>query len=313
MAEIQIRPYRDADLQAVLALLSQALGESSLLARTPEWFWWKHRDNPFGPSLALVAESEGQIVGLRAFMRWELNTADGNSIRCVRAVDTATHPDYLRRGIFKGLTTQGLEMAEADGVDLVFNTPNSKSKPGYLKMGWEEVGPIKVLVRPHPSRLAQPAQTGLPDPDEYIEGSLPEPTDLADREPRGLRTPRTINYLRWRFSQHPTARYIRVDNGEGAAIVRPNVRSGRRELVISELMGDARGAVRKVVKTSRAGYEVAFFSPGSPERRAVTSAGLFPLPVLTALTLVVRPLRKLSFDVTDMSSWDLSLGDLELL
>ena len=36
----------------------------------------------------------------------------------------------------------------AEGVDFVFNTPNDKSRPGYLKMGWEEVGRVPITVRP---------------------------------------------------------------------------------------------------------------------------------------------------------------------
>ncbi len=45
--------------------------------RTPELFAWKHIDNPFGRSIILVAEAEGTIAGLRAFMRWELTTPGG--------------------------------------------------------------------------------------------------------------------------------------------------------------------------------------------------------------------------------------------
>ena len=63
-------------------------------------------------------------------------------------MDTATHPDFQRRGIFSRLTEAAVEAARDDGVDLVFNTPNEKSGAGYLKMGWQEVGPIGVMVRP---------------------------------------------------------------------------------------------------------------------------------------------------------------------
>ena len=31
----------------------------------------------------------------------------------------------------------------------MFNTPNDKSLPGYLKMGWQEVGRLPVVVRPN--------------------------------------------------------------------------------------------------------------------------------------------------------------------
>lgn len=312
---IRIRRLEEADLPAVLDLLRLALSESPLLERTAQWFWWKHRDNPFGPSIGLVAEADGRVVGLRAFMRWQLVLPGGGVVNCVRAVDTATHPAYQRRGIFRNLTMAGIEIAEGEGIDLIFNTPNPKSKQGYLTMGWSEVGDIEVLARPHLLRLRQNVDDDrLPDVGEFIDGSPPGDGVGDDRAPFGLRTKRTPQYFQWRFNRHPTARYLRVDAGDGTALVRPNHRAGRRELIISELLGSSpRAAVRRVIRSSRAGYEVAWFSKGTPERRASMWAGMFPVPWLTALTLVARPLRPLPVDVTRMGSWDLALSDLELL
>ncbi|MGH8947482.1 MAG: GNAT family N-acetyltransferase, partial [Acidimicrobiia bacterium] len=78
---ITTRQLDDADVLPVLDLLRAALGEPPLLRRTPELFAWKHFDNPFGRSLAVVAETDNRIVGLRAFMRWVLVTPDGSTLR----------------------------------------------------------------------------------------------------------------------------------------------------------------------------------------------------------------------------------------
>ncbi len=67
---LQIRPYAAEDEPAVIALLVGALGEGPSGHRTPDFFRWKHLENPFGESLLLVAELDGEIVGLRAFLRW---------------------------------------------------------------------------------------------------------------------------------------------------------------------------------------------------------------------------------------------------
>ena len=66
----------------------------------------------------------------------------------VRAVDTATDPEFQGRGIFTRLTLEALDELAADGVDFVFNTPNARSRPGYLKMGWQVVGRLAAAVRP---------------------------------------------------------------------------------------------------------------------------------------------------------------------
>ena len=98
-----------------------------------------HPVDPFGRSFMLVAETDGRIVGLRAFMRWEFVAGD-RRFRAVRAVDTATHPDHQGKGIFSRLTLEALDSLR-DQADFIFNTPNEKSLPGYLKMGWSDRRP----------------------------------------------------------------------------------------------------------------------------------------------------------------------------
>jgi GNAT superfamily N-acetyltransferase len=312
---ITTRQLDESDVIPVLDLLRAALGEPPLLRRTPELFAWKHFDNPFGRSLAVVAETDDRIVGLRAFMRWDLVTADGSIIRGVRAVDTATHPDYHRRGIFRRLTEETLELAVAQDLDLVFNTPNEKSGAGYLSMGWTEIGPVGVMARPSPRLVTDRSPGQGTEPEQFLADPKPAiPLDVTDRAPRGLRTPRNEAYLRWRFGSHPTARYFRVDSGDSTAVVRPNVRKGRRELIVADVFGSRpAAAMRRVARKSKSGYLAAWFSPGSPERSAAIRSGLVPVPGVTALTLMARPLRDLDVDVASMTSWDLAISDLELL
>lgn len=311
MTEIQIRRFRDEDLPEVLEVLRLALGETDVLHRSPELWSWKHLANPFGPSLVLVATSGGKIVGVRAFMRWQLKSDDGSLITCARPVDTATHPGFLRRGIFRNLTLEALELAESQGIQLIFNTPNAKSKPGYLGMGWKEVGPVGIMVRPALRAFRRRQQvlgsSYLRDAPE-IPSYTPE-----DRKPRGLRTPRTSEYLSWRFERHPTAVYDSMTVEGTAAFVRSNVRSGRGELVISDLVGPhPRTALRAVLRQSTADYVVTWFGDG-PERSAARRSGLIPVPWFHALTLVTRQLSDLPDDPTSIDNWDLSIGDFELL
>ena len=64
-------------------------------------------------------------------------------------MDTATHPDFQRQGIFSRLTLTLLERLESEEqLDLVFNTPNADSRPGYLRMGWEPVASLPVRISP---------------------------------------------------------------------------------------------------------------------------------------------------------------------
>jgi GNAT superfamily N-acetyltransferase len=315
---IHIRPFHDEDLTRVLDVMARALGEPPGLGRTPELFAWKHIHNPFGRSIMFVAESGSRVVGFRAFMRWRLTLPGGDELSCVRAVDTATDPAFHRRGIFRDLTMRGLDAASEDGVDLVFNTPNEASRPGYLKMGWTVVGSIGVMIRPRLGILRKRRS------DEYAwqppDGG--NPTQAIARgalrglrtTPAGLRTPRTQEYLRWRYASHPTARYAIIGDETGAVVLRYNTRNGRQEAVVSELAGSAAAAVvRSAARTAPCDYLVGWFGQNGPERRQAMLGGLVPVPRAVALTLVARPLRTLPIDVGSLRSWDLSLGDLELL
>ncbi len=315
VGDIEIREFRSDDVDAILDVLRKALGETPLLKRTPDLWNWKHRDNPFGPSLVLVAEADSRIVGVRALMRWDLSTPSGEVLRCLRPVDTATDPDYGRRGIFRNLTMTAIESAKTRGFDLIFNTPNESSGPGYRKMGWSKIAPIGVMVRPLLRKGSTPDRESPPEPGDFFNADLPSVGDsLPNRDSSGLRTPRTDAYQVWRFSSHPTVRYRLIEKEDSFAVVRPNIRSGRKEIVVSELAGpNPARVVNETARVARGRYMAGWFSPGSPERVAALRGGMIPVPGMKALTLMALPLRELPIDITSIESWDFSLGDLELL
>jgi hypothetical protein len=120
---------------------------------TVDFFRWKHLQNPFGESYGLLALLDGKIVGLRMFMFWNFyNGYHQEWIKGIRPVDTVVDKSARGKGLFKKLTLQGLEDCN-DKYDIIFNTPNDNSLPGYIKMGWEkcdstrnfELGIINIL------------------------------------------------------------------------------------------------------------------------------------------------------------------------
>lgn len=319
MNGLEIRAATEQDIPGILTTMRLALGETPLLRRTPDLWHWKHTRNPFGPSIALVAAGEdGTIAGVRAFMRWELNDGTSRTIRCVRPVDTATHPEFTRRGIFRSLTMAAVDIARDDGVDLVFNTPNEQSAPGYLKMGWRHVTFVGAQVRPRIGRALPPTTDHPPQIERLLPSAKPameiEPT-AQDTPESGLHTPRSENYLRWRFSGHPHASYGWVPGDfKGGLVVRASERRGRSELVASDLIGIPNSSpFRTVAREGRTRYVAGWFSPGSAKRRASIRGGLLPVPGLKALRLVALPLTELDIDPFDIRSWSLSTSDLELL
>jgi GNAT superfamily N-acetyltransferase len=329
---VSVRPFVDEDLPRVLGLLDASLGGGPAGRRPPELFRWKHLDNPFGRSLLLVAEHDNRLIGLRAFMRWRFQAGD-RVLTAVRAVDTATHPDFQGMGVFSRLTRAALDAMEGQ-VDLVFNTPNGRSGPGYLKLGWREVGRVPVAVRvrrplrlltsrwarpagpaPAPPVTAGPAAATLEDADAVAALLGREPT------PGGLATPRTVGYLRWRYGAAPLLGYRAVAEergGElaGLALFRVRPRGGLWESTVAEVLaGDdpatARRLLRRVAAAAPVDHLTLHAPAGSPLARAARRSGYLPSPA--GIWLVANPRTAgIDPDPTRLDAWALSLGDLEV-
>lgn len=332
MTELTIRPLETDDLEALYELLATSLGTPTFTSWESYWPW-KHERNPFGCSPCLVAEAGGELVGLRAFMRWDWH-AGQERLRAVRAVDTVTRPDWRGQGVFTRLTTELLERARRDGIELVFNTPNTTSGPGYLKMGWCTVTSVPVLMapaRPLSRRLGRRATTpsdegeptGLPTVAGLLERSDLETLLLDWSRDRRLHTPRGLDYLRWRYADVPGIRYHAAWSRDGAAavILRSRRRRGLAEIGISELflapgrasVGAGAALLRELRRTLDSDYLAAVAARGTPERRALLRAGFLPLPKVGP-RLTVRPLDlpKSLPEPTRWRNWRCSIGDLEL-
>jgi GNAT superfamily N-acetyltransferase len=287
-------------------------------------FHWKHRENPFGRSPAWVAQAGEQLVGFRTLMRWEF-VGQGRVVRAVRAVDTVTAPEYRGRGIFSLLTKTAVAQMEAEGVDLVFNTPNDQSRPGYLKLGWQVVEQLPTGMRPGkslrslartgrsrvPAELwSQPCDVGVSPAEAFADDAAVHALlrDVsAGAEPSCLRTRRTVPYLRWRYGLAPL--HYRVltrgsDLGDGCVVFRLRRRGSAVEAAIVEILVPrprlVRRLVRDVLRQTGADHAVAL---GHGWRD-----GLIPLPgqgpLLTARELCSTP--------PGSGDWALELGDIEL-
>jgi Acetyltransferase (GNAT) domain len=334
--DIVIRAYSDDDAASVIDLLRATLGEGPTGDRSEAFFRWKHRENPFGESLMLVAESEGQILGLRAFMRWRFRSR-GGLVEGLRAVDTATALAAQGRGIFSRLTAEALTIGS--GVaDLIFNTPNDQSLPGYLKLGWCPVGNVPIRLRvAKPLRFALGARTArhagatpsrprprveAPRADQaFPSRGVQDLLAAGEQATDALSTDRSVSYLRWRYASAPLDYHAIERTSEGGGLhglvffrVRPRGRLW--EATVGDVIvraGDvdtARSLLRAVARATHVDHLAMSFpatsAPGVAARRGLGVAAP------GGMTLVTKPLRALALDAQRLDSWALTLGDLEV-
>ena len=350
--DYKIRCYEPEDEDAVLRLLELCLPSATSRWDSPALWRWKHQQNPFGKSYALVAEADdGAIVGVRALMRWRFSNPTG-AIDAVRPVDTATHPSFRRFGIFARLTKQAMADIQAEGVSLVFNTPNTMSLPGYIKMGWSPIGTVRPLVKlVNPieavAKMAMararsnqerpsPAVNSLESlPESMSVGYLLNHTGLdtllqqdAALNTDQLRTEKSAGYLKWRYQDPVSFTYLALlaekagrlpGKLDGSIIVRPYQANGLRGLVIEELLlasPEPKVVARLVgeaVRVFSADVLTAYFNPASVQHSLLKSNG-FRRDLRKKVNVVMRELNPSPGPNPKLAqTWGLSMGDLEFL
>ncbi len=310
-----IREAREDDLQSILEVLRASLGESS--SKKTEAVWrYKHIDNPFGKSLVLLAEEDGEIVGVRAFMRWQWQLKD-QVFSAFRAVDTATHPNHQGKGIFKKLTLKALEIGKVSGDHFVFNTPNDQSKPGYLKMGWEEVGKISssIIVQSPFRFLKKNFVFEYPqNSDIQINKSLVELYQKTIEQKSKLFTPKSAEYLNWRYARNKIQSYFIYSESDCFVAAYLKDRGRIKELRISEFIlrsSSGKKNAHQFIKelSKQIGANIVTISSENTK--------ISPLQVNMKLgpTLTFKDINctdQTKQAITNLNSWSYSLGDLEL-
>jgi GNAT superfamily N-acetyltransferase len=319
---VNTRIATEADIPAIIELLKLSLGES-LMPKTEAFWRWKHLDNPFGPSKVILAEEKGQLIGLRAFMQWTYRI-EGKTYHGLRAVDTATHPQHQGKGIFKKLTLSLIDSCKADGDHFIFNTPNEKSKPGYLKMGWFEAGkmplklsinkPIqilanKILKKSIPTELSDFPLSDWEKLPQILEGkTLPT-------EQHGIL--KDIPFLLWRYGNCPMFPYqYLTDQKTYLLVYRLKAQAMGVELRLADffLLNNEwdkkhfKAALKKLQKSKK----VAFTSYSGWMHKSLPLPGLGLIPVMhVGPELVFRDIQ-MGAELPLLQKIEYSIGDLEV-
>ncbi len=311
---MNIRAANSGDTDRIVDLLKQSLGES-LIKKTAEVWNYKHLLNPFGPSIVLLAEEDGQLIGVRALMQWQWRRGD-ELLPAWRAVDTATHPKFQGRGVFKRLTLDALDIARSRNGQFVFNTPNDQSRPGYLKMGWQPMGKLRIALAPAwPIRWPGSKSKSLVS-QAVDERGLQRLCNLHnDRLAASgqIFTPKSPEYLRWRYRDCPLQTYqIAVsDQFFVAATVRRRKWFGELRIceAISDDTKDARRQMRRVIKRWAAQHRCPIISAADRSLIPLSATGAFGpqftlRPLADAIESGIARYRP--------QYWAYTLGDLEL-
>jgi N-acetylglutamate synthase-like GNAT family acetyltransferase len=318
---MQITTASREDLPEIIEVLKRSLGEG-LLPKSVDYFVWKHYKNPFGESQVILAREEGKIIGVRAFMKWNWTRA-GNTITTVRAVDTATDPVHQGKGIFKKLTMQAVHDCTQAGVPFVFNSPNTMSMPGYLKMGWMSSGRLPLFVglgsifpRFHHKGLEEELVSRF----NIVEALDKLPSSWVHATEGDIyHTPLSKAYLDWRYRACPVVRYGAViESGKFGFVFRLKKWKWMLECRICEVWmepgckeEEIRRALKKMLTELRPVLVTCAASPAYESKRNQPFGMIGPIargPIITLRTLAQTNLDSFRH----FARWMPSLGSIEL-
>jgi GNAT superfamily N-acetyltransferase len=308
-----IRKAEESDTESIIELLKVSLGEN-LLPKSIDFWKWKHQENPFGKSPVVLAEDNGKVIGVRAFLRWEFS--QGNKlIPCGRAVDTAVHPAHQGKGIFTKLTKTLLEEVKKEGFDLIYNTPNPQSLPGYLKMGWKKWGRLPLKIQLH---FPKPwSNSPLINFDWSEARSLIQEIETASNPSFMAQSRIKPGYIHWRYENCPVVNYSFISDFKSYLLIF-RIKEGKwgRELRICDLFCGvnfdkvAKRALNRQFKELVISEKIRFSSfSGLNSKSENLNLGLLPVLPLGPLVTLNQLNKDLNCAKID---WNWSLGDLEL-
>lgn len=238
--------------------------------RGEDHYRWKFFDNPDGPPVISVAEDAGKLVGQYAL--WPTRMRLGSAVVLgAQSLDTMTHPDYRRQGMFTVLTEHCMNLATDRGVEVLYGFPLENTIQGFIhKLDWQCTGNVPIWIRPlHPSKHYRVPNWASPFADIvskvlpkgncrqfHLENAIPAKPSLELllnewRSQKGrCRVERTYERFLWRYSENSGMKYRWVAAYEGEhlksiAIWGVEIRNGNA--VLAEVIGMEPDAIEAAI------------------------------------------------------------------
>lgn len=142
---VRVRPIEADDSPALVELFEECFGTQL----STEYFAWKYYENPAGEVCGFVADAGERLAAFYGVIPEPWNVGGVDTTVC-QSMDTMTHPEFRRRGLFVRLAELTYEEVRrrTGRCDLV-GIPGPSSLPGFIdRLGWEKIHDFDVLTVP---------------------------------------------------------------------------------------------------------------------------------------------------------------------
>lgn len=217
--EIKIWDFKKDFIYIDSFLLSMSLSHKEPL-KNKEWFIWKFERSPYGNAVLACAFDDNKVVGCVAFGMGKI-TYNYKEYISALSYETFVHPDYQNKGLFKKLIYAAEEELKNKKVSFLYNYPNSKSLPGFLKLNWNKCNEIQTyklkicsLINVI-SKLKHLKQPFIPNRIDLKTQNYEIKHNFNNKANHEIITPIwSKDYIIWRFMSFSNHEYYIIDKSE---------------------------------------------------------------------------------------------------
>ncbi len=344
----RLRSLDTIDLQKLAALFETTYPGREI--SNPDYLKWEYDSNPAGKAIIFVAEERNNFVSQYAVLP-RVFSINNTIISGSLSANTLTHPSHKGRGLFPKLAGRTFEACRQNGINFTIGFPNRQSHPvirknnlfetpGYLPLLVRLLNPFKVVT----GYLSSPSmKSGEEIMLDFDQSTFPDGISTFDPVKDNLNheaflksvnaekinlTYRSVDFLKWRYSDIPLRKYYSFKESAGGRIISESVFRAKHifgmrcgilvDFVCRAEEGKASkmmSFINKVAKLNSLDILITTASEGSPEHKLISLSGFNTLPgfmLPQKLAFIVRSHDKSAKHVSDFKSWFLTFGDYDI-
>jgi GNAT superfamily N-acetyltransferase len=133
-----------ASIKDYVRLFAAAFPGSQKL--TEQYLEWLYTRNPDGMAIGADAFIGDELAAHYVTIPRRYRLGD-DLVDAVLSVNTATHPDHQRKGLFQKIATATYDNARSNGFEFVVGAANAQSTHGFVnRLGFELLGQIRLAL-----------------------------------------------------------------------------------------------------------------------------------------------------------------------
>ena len=143
MTDYKIEKLQPEEFNLLIPLMKDCFGMDVNI----DYFRWKYLQNPVGELIAFVAKAENdQLVAFEGLIP-EKYSLFGETKIVYQSVDTMTHSQHRRKGLFQKVAFAGYEYLKQHSNLFVLGFGGKQSAPALYKFGWKSLFDVQFYFK----------------------------------------------------------------------------------------------------------------------------------------------------------------------